>query len=381
MSARINAVACDATPSRGKARPCAGTPGRAPILACLLAICLTTLLPMASKAQGFAGLGSSATGFAVPERGRELTFPADHGPHPAYRIEWWYLTATLTGADGQDYGVQWTLFRSALAPQEAEGWDSPQVWMGHAGLTTRDAHFSAERFARGGVAQAGVTTDPFIAHIDDWHMTSRASPDQDALKQLDVHARGSDFHYTLQLDAQGPLVLQGDQGYSVKSPDGQASYYYSQPFYTVAGTLHLPDGPVAVTGQGWLDREWSSQPLADDQQGWDWVSLSFDDGHRMMGFQLRGSTTFTAGTWITPDGTPTPLPDGALQFTALQRTRIGTRDVPTHWRIAWPEGGLSIETEPLNPQAWMDLSISYWEGPLRFSGTHGGRGYLEMTGY
>lgn len=345
------------------------------------AVALLALLAPTAHAQGFAGLGTDAEGFAIPERGRALEFPADHGPHPEYRIEWWYLTATLTGADGQDYGVQWTLFRSALEPFEAKGWDSPQVWMGHAGLTSATLHFSAERFGRGGVGQSGVTADPFTAWIDDWHMTSTATEGQDALDRLAVHARGSDFSVTLDFTAEGPLVLQGDQGYSVKSPQGQASYYYSQPFYTVAGTLDLPSGPVAVTGQGWLDREWSSQPLADDQSGWDWVSLQFDDGHRMMGFQLRGRQVFTAGTWITPEGHAIPLPDGAVQFTPLRQTQINGRDVPTHWQIEWAEGGVSITTTPLNPQAWMDLSVQYWEGPLRFTGTHSGSGYLEMTGY
>jgi predicted secreted hydrolase len=345
----------------------------------VLCACLLAASPV--YPQGFAGLGTTAEGFAIPERGRALTFPDDHGPHPEYRIEWWYLTATLTGEDGRDYGVQWTLFRSALAPHETMGFDSPQVWMGHAGLTTAQAHFSAERFGRGGVGQAGVTAQPFAAWIDDWHMTSRAAPDQDALSVLDLQARGAEFAFDLHLIAEGPLVLQGEAGYSVKSAAGQASYYYSQPFYTVSGTLDLPSGPVPVTGQGWLDREWSSQPLAEDQQGWDWVSLSFDDGHRMMGFQLRGAQVFTAGTWITPDGHATPLRDGAVQFTPLQQTRINGRDVPTHWRIDWVDGGVSIITEPLNPHAWMDLSVSYWEGPLRFTGSHSGRGYLEMTGY
>ncbi len=341
------------------------------------------LLVLASPAtpQGFAGLGTTAEGFAIPERGRALSFPDDHGPHPEYRIEWWYLTAVLIGADGQEYGVQWTLFRSALAPVEAEGWDSPQVWMGHAGLTTREAHFSAERFGRGGIGQAGVEAAPFTAWIDDWHMTSRAGEGQDAYDHLEVVARGAEFGFALDFVAEGPLVLQGDQGYSVKSPAGQASYYYSQPFFRVSGRLEMPDGPVPVIGQGWLDREWSSQPLAEDQAGWDWVSLIFEDGHRMMGFQLRGKETFAAGTWITPAGDATPLPDGAVQFTPLQHTRINGRDVPTHWRIDWEDGGLSITTEPLNPYSWMDLSVSYWEGPLRFSGTHSGRGYLEMTGY
>ena len=116
-------------------------------------------------AQGFAGLGRDAEGFAVPEPGKRFVFPQDHGAHPEYRIEWWYLTANLTGPDGADYGLQWTLFRSALAPGEAEGWESPQVWFGHAAVTSSTAHFATERFARGGTGQAGVTAEPFVAWI------------------------------------------------------------------------------------------------------------------------------------------------------------------------------------------------------------------------
>ena len=347
----------------------------------LLGLMGAAALPGAARAQGFAGLGTSAEGFAIPERGRELVFPQDHGPHWAYRIEWWYLTSVLTGEDGRDYGIQWTLFRSALAPEEGAGWAAPQLWMGHAGLTGATAHFAAERLARGGIGQAGAQATPFEAWIDDWQMLGTAPAGADEFDALRISASGPDFAYALDYRAEGPLVLHGDAGYSVKSPAGQASYYYSQPFYRVAGTLTLPEGPMPVTGQGWLDREWSSQPLAEDQAGWDWVSLIFDSGARMMGFQLRGDQVFTSGTWIAPDGTATPLPHDALRFTALERVRVAGREVPVRWRITWPEGGLDIETRPLNPQSWMATSVPYWEGPLRFSGSHAGRGYLEMTGY
>ncbi|MBF9048399.1 iron ABC transporter permease [Roseobacter sp. HKCCD9010] len=333
--------------------------------------------------QGFAGLGTEADGFAVPAPNPEFSFPADHGPHPEYRIEWWYLTATLSGADGQDYGVQWTLFRSALRPESAQNWDAAQLWMGHAGLTTSDAHYHAERLARGGIGQAGVTSEPFEAWIDDWSMISTASAGNDALSALSLTARGADFAYDLSLTATGPLIFQGDGGYSVKSADGQASYYYSQPFYEASGELTLPGGPVAVTGTAWLDREWSSQPLSEDQNGWDWFSLQFADGARLMGFGLRSATrpVYTSATWITPDGRATPYPDGALRLTSLNTTSVAGREVPTEWRVELPARGVDIETQPVNAQSWMATSFPYWEGPIRFSGSHQGIGYLEMTGY
>jgi len=328
----------------------------------------------AVAAQGFAGLASDATGFAVPEPGLVLEFPRDHGPHTDYRIEWWYLTANLQGPDGTDYGVQWTLFRTALAPFEVAGWASPQVWLGHAAITTPTAQHVAERLARGGIGQAGVVAEPFAAWIDDWQMAG--------LDTMALRAGGSDFAFDLALEAQGPLVPQGQGGYSVKSAAGQASAYYSQPFYRVSGTLVLPEGEVAVTGQGWLDREWSSQPLATGQTGWDWFSLHFDSGEKLMAFRLRdGGAGFTAATWISALGVPEPLPDGALRLEPLARAEVAGRDLPVAWHLELPAKGLVIDTVPVNPAAWMATSFPYWEGPIRFSGSHSGRGYLEMTGY
>jgi len=332
----------------------------------------------AALAQGFAGLGTAEDGYEQVRPG-DFDFPADHGSHPGFRIEWWYITANLTGADGTPYGIQWTLFRSAMAPGAGpgSGWDSAQAWMGHAALTGAGEHFVAERLARGGTGQAGVSQDQgFAAWIDDWAMAG------DDINNVNLRAQGTDFAYDLDLAAQGPLVFQGIGGYSVKSASGQASRYYSQPFYAVSGTLSLPGGPVVVTGQAWLDREWSSQLLDADQSGWDWVSLHFDTGEKLMGFTLRDDGAgFTSATWIAEGGTPTPYGDGALRLTPLERHRVAGRDVPVVWRVELPERDLDVTITPLNPDAWMETSVPYWEGPMIIEGSHTGRGYLEMTGY
>lgn len=334
---------------------------------------LFCLLPVAASAQGFAGLGTDAAGFAVPQPDPVFSFPADHGPHPEYRIEWWYLTANLQDAEGTPYGLQWTLFRSALAPTSREDWGSPQIWMGHAAVTTPDNHYVSERFARDGIGQADVVADPFAAWIDDWTLAG------DWIT-LDMTASGANFAYDMALTAQGPLIFHGDAGYSVKSASGQASYYYSQPFFDIAGTLHLPEGDIAVTGTAWLDREWSSQPLADNQTGWDWFSLSFDDGNKMMGFRLQQTDgkNFTSATWITVDGTTTAYSDGFLTATPLAQN---AEDVPVKWQVALPVQGVDVTVTALNENAWMTTSVPYWEGPVTVEGSHSGVGYLEMTGY
>ncbi|WP_233235206.1 lipocalin-like domain-containing protein [Bordetella sp. LUAb4] len=361
---------------------------------------------------GFAGLGRDADDYARVTRGRPLVFPQDHGPHDGYRIEWWYVTADMKDEEGRDWGAQWTLFRSALRPgPEQAGWESPNVWMAHAALTDATSHQFAEKFARGGIGQAGVhirvlparqasddgqsqsraalaTRDQslsggqspaFSAWIDDW---SLQGPDID---HLTMQANGKDFRYRLALEADGPLVLHGDAGYSEKSGQGQASYYYSQPFYRVSGDIERAGKVHHVQGTAWLDREWSSQPLSADQRGWDWFSLHLASGAKVMLFQVRQAkgTPYRAGTWIGPDGHSTALRGDQIQLDPMTWTQLDDgRKLPTRWRvrIAGTTGGdVDVTADALQPKAWMGTSFPYWEGPVRLS--PGGTGYLEMTGY
>lgn len=336
-----------------------------------------------AAAQGFAGLGADAEGFTLPAPDPVFDFPADHGPHPDFRIEWWYLTSNLTGADGAEYGIQWTLFRTALEPERTEGWNSQQIWFGHAAVTTETGHRFTERWARDGIGQAGVETAPFRAWIDDWQMESWALPGEDALSAITLAASAPDFTYNLKMEAAGPLIFHGQGGYSVKSDAGQASYYYSQPHYEVTGMITLPDGTVDVTGTAWLDREWSSAPLAENQTGWDWFSLHFDDGSRLMGYRLRDDQggAYAVATWIGPGGETETYADGQFSATPLRRATVAGREVPVDWQVRLPDKGIDITTEALFDGAWMGTTVSYWEGPVRVSGSHTGRGYLEMTGY
>ncbi|MEM9811824.1 MAG: lipocalin-like domain-containing protein [Pseudomonadota bacterium] len=338
---------------------------------------IATLLAAPALGQGYAGLGTEAAEFAQVLPETRLSFPADHGPHPDFRIEWWYITANIV-ADDEPMGLQWTLFRQARAPSgRDEGWASRQTWMGHAAVTTRTSHHVAEAFARGGIGQAGVELPPFRAWLDDWRLES---PDSN-IDELTLSASGDRFSYTVTLKARGPLVLQGVDGYSVKSEQGQASHYYSQPHYGLDGTLTLDGVDRSVTGRAWLDREWSSQPLSEDQTGWDWFALHLDTGEKLMAYRLRGAGSLTTGAWIARDGTSRVLPPDEMQFTPLHVHRTAGRDVPVDWRLIWPEQSLEIDVRALNRDSYMPTVFPYWEGPVTFSGTHSGIGYLEMTGY
>jgi predicted secreted hydrolase len=337
-----------------------------------------------ARAQGFAGLGMSAEGFAPVIPGKVFSFPADLGAHPDYRIEWWYVTANLVDSAGAAYGAQWTLFRQASRPgAQQQGWANQQIWMGHAAVTRVDLHRYSEVFARGGIGQAGVTAQPFQAWIDAWQMRGSDQMNDNTIAPLELSASGADFHYALRLETDRALVLQGDGGYSRKSERGQASYYFSQPYFKVTGRITIDDKPVEVTGQAWMDREWSSQPLASDQTGWDWFSLHLGLSEKLMLFRLRQTdgNDYASGNWITAEGKSEQVSPADIRMTPTAFTEVEARKLPTAWRIELPARGLAIESTALNRRSWMGTSFPYWEGPISFAGSHSGVGYLEMTGY
>lgn len=132
---------------------------------------------------------------------------------------------------------------------------------------------------------------------------------------------------------------------------------------------------MQVSGQAWLDREWSSQPLDRSQQGWDWMALHLDDGRKLMAAQVRGAQPFRFGSLIAADGSVQPLTHDDVELTPARGSP------PTSWRVRVPSGGIDVTIGAVNPDSAMATSVPYWEGPVRIEGSSGGRGYLEMTGY
>ena len=345
----------------------------------------------------FQVLRDNDVGYAEVKRGVPLIFPQDHFPHPDYRIEWWYMTANLKDQQGQDWGLQWTLFRQSLSPDaNLEGWDSDQIWMAHAAVTTPDKHFFAQRFSRGGIDQAGVNqltgSNGFDAWIDDWRWQSAS----DTLFPSTLEFNVGEHKVSLELNSKDDCVLNGDAGFSQKSAQGQASYYYSQPNISVKGTVKIEDKTVPLSGNAWLDREWSSQALAQNQKGWDWFSLHLDDGNKLMVYQLRHDTgdNWISGSWISAEGEVTPLGKGDIELNSSSESQITSNNnrsitLPLDWTISvstskLPALNRSLTIKPLYNEQWLSTSFPYWEGVVLVSDDKGqsvGKGYMELTGY
>ena len=327
-------------------------------------------------------------GFTRALEPRAFQFPQDHGAHPGYATEWWYLTGNLQTESGRRFGYQFTLFRVALRPGEPlqdSAWRTQQIYMGHMAISDATAarHYSAERFARAAAGLAGARATPFEVWLGPWSMRAATG-----MFPLSVSAQNEDIGLSLQLQSgDKPLVLQGEHGLSRKSATpGNASYYYSFTRLPTHGELRIGDTLYRVQGDSWLDREWSSSALDSDQAGWDWFALQLEDGRDLMYYQLRnrqgGMHAFSRGTLVEADGGVRTLLPRQVQLTPLRhwQARDGTR-YPVSWRLQVPELELDLEVQALLDDQLMDHSVQYWEGAVEVSGSHRGKGYLELSGY
>jgi len=320
--------------------------------------------------------------------GRTLSFPADHGAHPGFRTEWWYATGWLNLPDGSPLGFQSTFFRvrTGLGEHNPSAFAPRQLILAHAAIADlRLGHLRHDqRAGRVALGRAGFETGQTRVWIDDWRF------EQDA-DRYRARIDGDGFGYDLTLVPDGPPMCNGDAGFSRKAPDpNNASYYYSRPHLKVSGTVTLDGRRQAVTGQAWLDHEWSSEYLPQGAKGWDWVGLNLDDGSALMAFRMRGSdgqALWAAATLRPPGAAPQVLPPAAVTFEPLRHWRSARTgiDYPVEWRLRI--GARTFLLQPLMDDQELDSRLStgavYWEGAVRVTedGRENGRGYLEMTGY
>lgn len=321
---------------------------------------------------------------------RSFNFPADHGPHPGYRHEWWYATGNLDGPDGRRFGYELTFFRLALAPEGEETslsskWQTPVVFAAHFAVTdaqNEDFEFF-HRYARGDQRLAGASADKIW--LEDWSL--EPSDDTWTLVVAD-----GDIKLELELKQIKPPVLNGEGGLSRKSAaPGNATYYYTLPRLESSGTLTIKGEQVPVNGLTWLDREWGTSALADDQQGWDWFSLHLDDGNDLMFYSLRGADgsrhPFSAGTWVDPEGISQRLgaDDVKIKVNDYWLSPLGGR-YPSGWQLHYPDKNMTITIKPIMKNQELVTFPRYWEGAVDVTGTRdgkaiSGRGYVELTGY
>ncbi len=319
--------------------------------------------------------------------GRAIEFPRDAGAHPGHRIEWWYVTGHLESAGGP-LGFQVTFFRvrNPDAESNPSRFSPKQLLFAHGAIAdpARGRLLHDQRSARVLEGLVEAKTGDTDVRIDDWFLKR----DRQAYR---TRLAGEDFSLELSLAPTQAPLLQGEGGFSRKGPDPRhASYYYSEPHLRVAGRVSMRGKAMEVTGVAWLDHEWSSELLAADAAGWDWLGANLDDGSALMAFRIRaksGEVLWSGATLRPPGGPAQAFAPGAVRFTP-RRTWTSPR-TGTSYPVAMEVmvGGRRWIVEPLFDDQELDARAStgtlYWEGAVRLRSEEGaaGRGYLELTGY
>jgi predicted secreted hydrolase len=356
-------------------------------------------------------MSGDTTGYARAEFVRDITFPADWGPHPTFKTEWWYFTGNLDDASGRKFGYELTVFRSALNPplqppsigaeyDGISGWATDQLYMGHFSLADlgadaitgaaqgaqRQSFHSFERFSRGAMGLAGSQSEPFQVWLEDWTMEGSSS----GLFPLRLQAGEDYVSIDLTLSSSKPVVLQGDRGLDQKGGElGNASYYYSYTRLETEGVIRIGDQEFNVQGSSWKDHEWSTSALDENQVGWDWFALQLLDNREIMFYVLREKDgtagAFTNGMLVESDGSYSSLSreDVVLRVNDTWTSPHSGATYPAAWTFSIPSHSIDLQIHPLMNDQELNATVRYWEGAvaIKSGGKPAGRGYVELTGY
>jgi predicted secreted hydrolase len=347
---------------------------------------LTTLFCQHSIAEDVATKEQSH--FQVAQPGRGLSFPTDHGSHPAFETEWWYLTGHLVPKGGSvfgsptSYGVQLTFFRR----RKGDGsWGQLYAAHGALGNVVAGTFTHDMRYARSGMGLVDVSERNLQISLLDWGLESISD------RWLLRWGVGESTKIRLITNPITPkmIVPQGDGGYSKKAPcESCASMYYSVPQIQAEGEIRIGDKVVPVSGLLWMDHEFMTNALQPEQVGWDWFSLMTDRGQSFMLFQVRGkdsandyfSASFVDGETITK----LEAGDFSIKAESSWTSPHSGATYPQRWRITVPKVNFDEVLIPVLPdqevRAGEKDPITYWEGAI-VNSKNTVKGFAELTGY
>jgi predicted secreted hydrolase len=338
--------------------------------------------------------------------GYVYSFPRDHAAHPDKKIEWWYYTGNVKAADGRRFGFQITFFRIGIdyAPTNPSKWAVRDLYMTH--LAVSDAagqrYRFAEKLSRGGPGLAGAESDRYYTWNDDWRATlvGNREPGAGNRPQHTLVASSPQAGIDLVLDEGKPPVIHGINGINQKGArPGNASHYYSLTRMPTKGTLQIDGEKFQVSGETWMDHEFSTSFLEPEQRGWDWLSIQLSDNRELMLYVMRRADGThdprSSGTLVDANGKSTHLSDKDFTLTPGRATFTSKNGAvyPIEWTAAVPAHDITLQiTTPLEDQELsliQSTGVAYWEGMIDVTGQTGkagrqvvrGTGYLEMTGY
>ena len=326
-----------------------------------------------------------------------VELPRDLWAHEAAQTEWWYYTGHLTTDSGRRLGFEWVFFkrrtdldRFAVVPVRLIG--NPYYFAHFAVTDHKEETFKyAHRKSSNGLLDlpARASKTHYYLNIGDW--SARESHDVHHLRAS--LEDGSTFEIALR--PAKPVVLNGESGVSFKDK-GEASRYFAYTRMQAEGDIIIDGEAEHFTGSAWMDREFGTWKATDNQKGWDWFSIQFDEGSELMCYQLRDGegrvSPYSSGTFVDKDGNSTKLSasDFAIEPIGTWKSPRTNAEYPSSWRIKAPKFGVDVHVTPVLKDQELDTRgttmVVYWEGACAVSGamndTHAnGNAYVELVGY
>ena len=324
--------------------------------------------------------------WAFPREGYSYQFPRDHGSHPDYKIEWWYITGHMESAEDQ-FGFESTFFRIG---QEKTN----DIHLAHMAITDvkNQAFYHEERLNKEGWNAFSESGD---LDLKNGNWTLKRSVNNEFMLNFSVKA---DYLIKLKLTPKKQQVIFGENGISKKGhAETAASHYITFSRLDVSGTITSSKKDIPVSGSAWMDHEISSSQLDENQVGWDWVSVQLDDNREIMAYILRNKdgsiSNFSKLVWVGENGELTH--QGPEAFKWIQNGKYKSKETGA----VYPINPSFITTDPKNKNKrkftiipLMDEQeipgkiggVPYWEGACKVANEKGkiiGKAYLELSGY
>jgi predicted secreted hydrolase len=333
------------------------------------------------------GLALGSRALSLPAA--SLAFPRDHGSHPGFRTEWWYITGQARSG-AREFGFQVTFFRTRVDGTQGmrSRFAAKQLVFAHAAITDVSGSklWHDQRIAREGFDVALAAEGDTRVKLRDWTL------ERSATGTFAARIAASEFSLDLQCAPTQPELPQGQEGLSRKGPQPeQASYYYSLPQIAASGSITLKGQRFDVAGKAWLDHEWSQEVLHPQAVGWDWIGMNLDDGSALTAFRIRqpdGSALWDGGSFRSPAVGLYTFRPGEAVFSPQRywTSPLSQAKYPVEWRVRTPAGFYTVKAVLDNQELDSRASTGaiYWEGLSTLLDSNGrpvGAGYLEMTGY
>ncbi|RHX88939.1 lipocalin-like domain-containing protein [Leptospira stimsonii] len=332
---------------------------------------------------------------------RPFVFPKDHSFHSRYKVEWCYFVGVLKSVEGKEYGYELSFFKGTFGKNK-------EVFPVHFAISDFENrnHKIAQTIERKLGGMAGYDSEKIfsgnysmkILGKTEFHLLARDPENSSLSLDLKLTAKPSD------------ILLHGDKGKSIKSRKNPNfySYYYSIPGLFTKGELRIGEKKIQiVSGDSWMDHEWSSPfdssenaELSNQSNSWDWICIQLEDGTKIMAFNFRESPNSRSESFASVrlnSGKKIGLErEGEVLFShdsSKWKSKTTQKEYPLRWNLitasSEKEAILDLKIEPVFEDQEFDsrptTGFSYWEGAVRISGTRDGKkvkgtGYLELKG-